>query len=451
MQTLPLPLPLLVLLSGAALAQAEAPTLDTGDTAWMLVAASLVLLMTPGLAFFYGGLTRASNVLNTMMMSVASIGLVAVLWTLGGYTLAFGEGGNALIGGLGNLGLEGLTGALTGTIPSYVFAAFQAMFAIIALALISGAVVERMRFGAFLLFGGLWSLLIYAPLAHWVWSADGWLFNLGALDFAGGTVIHIAAGVSALVAAMVLGPRLGYPRSVHVPHNVPFVLLGAGLLWFGWMGFNAGSALAANQTAALALINTLIAPAAAMLAWLAWESVGREGVGREGVGGESVGGEGSRTGKPTAVGAATGLVVGLVAITPACAFVTPWAAIVIGVLGATASFWAVQAKRRLRADDALDVFACHGVAGIVGAMLTGALAWTTGSGQPVGEQLVTQLIGVVATVAFTGLGSFLLLKGVSVLTPLRVSSRHETQGMDLSAHSEQGYGDEGAPVFVGGD
>ena len=248
--------------------------INTGDTAWMLISAALVLLMTPGLAFFYGGLTRAQSVLNTMMMSVVSIGLVAILWTLAGYTIAFGEGGNAFLGGLGHLGLGGLSGQLTGTIPSYVFAAFQAMFAIIAVALISGAVVERMRFGAFVLFGALWSLFIYAPLAHWVWNADGWLFKDGALDFAGGTVIHISAGISALVAAFVLGPRIGYPRSAHVPHNVPLVLLGAGLLWFGWMGFNAGSALAANQTAALALITTLIAPAAAMLTWLLWESSG---------------------------------------------------------------------------------------------------------------------------------------------------------------------------------
>ncbi|MEW6421994.1 MAG: ammonium transporter, partial [Deinococcota bacterium] len=392
-------LPLLVLLSGAALAESTTPVLNAGDTAWMLVAAALVLLMTPGLAFFYGGLTRAGSVLNTMMMSVTSLGLVGVLWTLAGYTLAFGPGGNALIGGLANLGLAGVPGALWGTIPSSVFASFQAMFAIIALALVSGAVVERMRFGAFLCFGGLWSLLIYAPLAHWVWSADGWLYKLGALDFAGGTVIHIAAGVSALVAAAVLGPRLGYPRAAHVPHNVPFVLLGAGLLWFGWIGFNAGSALAANQTAALALLTTLVAPAAALLTWLAWESRGE--------------------GKPTAVGAATGLVVGLVAITPACAYVTPWAALLIGVLGASASFWTVQVKQRLRADDALDVFACHGVAGIVGALLTGALAWTTGSGKPLGEQLLIQALGVAASVLFTGLGSFLLLKLVNVLMPLR--------------------------------
>ncbi|BDP42730.1 ammonium transporter [Deinococcus aetherius] len=428
-------LPLLVLLGGAALAQDATPTLNSGDTAWMLVSAALVLLMTPGLAFFYGGLTRAQSVLNTMMMSVISIGLVGVLWMLAGYTLAFGEGGNALVGGLGNLGLEGLKDGLTGTIPTYVFAAFQAMFAIIALALISGAVVERMRFGAFILFGALWSLLIYSPLAHWVWSADGWLFKLGALDFAGGTVIHIAAGVSALVAAFVLGPRMGYPRTAHVPHNVPFVLLGAGLLWFGWMGFNAGSALSAGQTAGLAFITTLIAPAAAMLTWLAWES--------------------GRNGKPTAVGAATGLVVGLVAITPACAFVSPWASVIVGALGATASFWAVQYKHRLGADDSLDVFACHGVAGIVGALLTGALAWTTGSGKPAFEQLLIQALGVLASVAFTGLGSFVLLRLVSLLTPLRVPASQEVAGIDISAHSEQGYSENetglGAPVFLGGD
>ncbi|WP_027461249.1 ammonium transporter [Deinococcus murrayi] len=423
------------LLACGGSAGATAPALSSGDTAWMLVAAAMVLLMTPGLAFFYGGLTRAQSVLNTMMMSIASLGLVGVLWTLAGYTLAFGEGGNALVGGLGNLGLEGLSGQLSGTIPATVFAAFQGMFAIIALALVSGAVVERMRFGAFLLFGGLWSLLIYAPLAHWVWSADGWLFGLGALDFAGGTVIHIAAGVSALVAARVLGPRLGHPHAAHVPHNVPFVLLGAGLLWFGWMGFNAGSALAANETAGLALLNTLVAPAAALLVWLALES--------------------GRAGKPTAVGAATGLVVGLVAITPACAFVTPWAALTIGGLGAAASFAVVGAKARLGADDALDVFACHGVAGIVGALLTGALAWTTGSGEAVGRQLLVQLLSVGATVALTGLGTLLLLRLVSLVTPLRVSPRQEVLGMDLCAHREQGYRDAdgslGAPVFVGGD
>ncbi len=432
---LKLAVPLIVALGGAALAQDAPPELNSGDTAWMLASAALVLLMTPGLALFYGGLTRAQSVLNTMMMSVISIGLVGVLWMMAGYTIAFGEGGNAFAGSLVNFGLGGLTDQLTGTIPTYVFAAFQAMFAIIALALISGAVVERMRFGAFVLFGGLWTLLIYSPLAHWVWSADGWLFKDGALDFAGGTVIHISAGISALVAAFVLGPRLGFPRHPHVPHNVPLVLLGAGLLWFGWMGFNAGSALSAGQTAGLAFITTLIAPAAAMLTWLAFES--------------------SRSGKPTAVGAATGLVVGLVAITPACAFVSPWAAVVVGVAGAAASYGAVQLKHRLGADDSLDVFACHGVAGIVGALLTGALAWTTGQGKPVGEQMLVQLLSVAASLAYAGAGSFLLLKLVSVVTPLRVPASQEVGGMDIAAHSEQGYSDSetglGAPVFVGGD
>lgn len=428
------PLPLIVALGGVALAQDAAPTLNTGDTAWMLVSAALVLLMTPGLALFYGGLTRAQSVLNTMMMSVVSIGLVGVLWMLAGYSIAFGEGGNAFVGSLANVGLNGLTDGLTGTIPTSVFAAFQAMFAIIALALISGAVVERMRFGAFVLFGGLWTLLIYSPLAHWVWSADGWLFKAGALDFAGGTVIHLSAGISALVAAFVLGPRIGFPRSAHVPHNVPLVLLGAGLLWFGWMGFNAGSALAANQTAGLAFLTTLIAPAAAMLTWLGLES--------------------SR-GKPTAVGAATGLVVGLVAITPACAFVSPWAAVIVGAAGAAASYGAVQLKHRLGADDTLDVFACHGVAGIVGALLTGALAWTTGQGKPVGEQMAIQLLSVAASLVWAGAGSFILLKLVSVVMPLRIPASQEVGGIDISAHSEQGYADSetglGAPVFVGGD
>ena len=265
---------------------------------------------------------------------------------LGGYSIAFAPG-NAFFGNLSAAGFNGLDNAVNGTIPSYVFAAFQAMFAVIALALISGAVVERMRFGAFLLFGGLWSLLIYSPLAHMVWGG-GWLGVRGALDFAGGTVIHIAAGVSALVAAFVLGPRIGHGRTAHVPHNVPFVLLGAAILWFGWIGFNAGSALGANQSAALAFMTTCVATAAAMLTWLVWESV--------------------RGGKPTAVGAATGLVVGLVAITPACGFVSPWASLIVGIAGATASFWAVQFKQSLQADDALDVFACHGVAGIVGAL-----------------------------------------------------------------------------------
>ena len=427
--------PVLALLSaGAALAADAKPVLDTGDTAWMIVAAALVLFMTPGLAFFYGGLTRSQSVLNTMMMSFISIGLVFVLWVLGGYSIAFTEG-NSVFGGLSAFGLNGLADQISGTIPSYVFVAFQAMFAIIALALISGAIIERMRFGAYVLFGALWSLLIYSPLAHMVWGPGGWLLTLGALDFAGGTVIHIAAGVSALVAALVLGPRLGAGRIAHVPHNVPFVLLGAAILWFGWIGFNAGSALAANQTAALAFVTTCAATAAAMLSWLFWES--------------------ARGGKPTAVGAATGLVVGLVAITPACGFVSPWAALIIGMVGASASFWAVQYKHILGADDALDVFACHGVAGIVGALLTGAFAWTTGAGKPFWEQMGIQALAVVVSIVFTGLGSFVLLKLVGLLMPLRVTASQEISGIDISSHSEQGYAENesglSTPVMIGGD
>ena len=426
-------LPLLTLLTAsAALAQDAKPVLDTGDTAWMIVAAALVLFMTPGLAFFYGGLTNSRSVLNTMMMSFVSIGLVFVLWMLGGYSIAFTES-NPFFGNLSAFGFNGLAGQLSGTIPSYVFAAFQAMFAIIALALISGAVIERMRFGAFILFGALWSVLLYSPLAHMVWGPGGFLLTLGALDFAGGTVIHIAAGISALVAALVLGPRLGAGRVAHAPHNVPFVLIGAAILWFGWIGFNAGSALGANQTAALAFITTCAATAAAMLTWLFWES--------------------ARGGKPTAVGAATGLVVGLVAITPACGFVSPWASLVVGALGATASFWVVQAKSALKADDALDVFACHGVAGIVGALLTGAFAWTTGSGKPFWEQMGIQALAILIAVVLTGAGTFILLKLVGLVIPLRVTASQEVSGIDIASHAEQGYtdGETGlsTPVMIG--
>jgi len=432
----------LTLLAATGTALADTAKLDTGDTAFMLVASALVLLMTPGLAFFYGGLVRGKAVLNTMMMSFVAIGIVGVLWVTVGYSLAFGPGGNALIGSLQHVGLAGLNGQLSGTIPAYLFMIFQAMFAIITPALISGAVVDRMRFGAYVLFIALWSLVIYAPLAHWVWSSDGWLFKLGALDFAGGTVVHISAGVSGLIAALVLGPRLVSTKRTAVPHNVPFVLLGAGLLWFGWFGFNAGSALAANGTAALAFVTTNTATAAAMLAWLLWEVI--------------------RGQKPTAVGAATGAVVGLVAITPACGFVSPVSAILIGLIASTASFWAVQYKHRSNADDALDVFACHGIGGITGAVLTGVFAQqaynAAGSGLLDGNvrQVGIQLLATVATVAFTALGSFVLLKIVAVVTGgLRVTTAQETLGVDVTSHQEQGYteqeGSLGAPVLLGGD
>ena len=433
-------------LAGMASAQAAAPTpkLDTGDTAFMLLSAALVMLMTPGLAFFYGGMVRGKSVLNTMMMSFIALAIVGVLWAVVGYTLAFGAGGGDWLGSFVNAGLKGTTGpgSLVGTIPTPVYVAFQAMFAIIAPALISGSVVDRMRFGAFALFVALWSLLIYSPLAHWVWSSDGWLFKKGILDFAGGTVIHIAAGISGLVAALVIGPRMPLVRRAALPHNVPFVLLGAALLWFGWFGFNAGSALGANYIAANAFMTTNTATAAALLGWLGWELL--------------------RGQKPTAVGAATGAVVGLVAITPACGYVSPMAAVVIGLVAATASFWAVQLKQRFRMDDALDVFACHGVAGIVGALLTGVFAskWvnqTIAGGGVDGNwgQVGIQAIGVLTTLAFVGVGSFILLKLIGLVMPLRVTERQETEGIDLVSHEEDAYREAentlSAPVMLGGD
>ncbi len=408
----------LVALLGVAFAQ----EINAGDTAWMLTSSALVLLMTPGLAFFYGGLARGKSVLNTMLMSFVAMGIVGVLWIVLSYSLAFGEGGNAFVGGLSALGLSGIgSDSVSGTIPTFVFVIFQAMFAIITPALISGAVVDRMKFSAYVAFITLWSVLIYAPLAHWVWSSDGWLFNLGALDFAGGTVVHMSAGFSALVAAWLLGPRLASTKRTALPHNIPFVLLGAGLLWFGWFGFNAGSALAANGTAALAFVTTNTAAAAAMIAWLMCEMI--------------------RGHKPSAVGAATGAVVGLVTITPAAAFVTPVAAIAVGAIGAIVAFGVVQLKNRIGIDDALDVFACHGVGGTVGAILTGVFAFTTGSGVATGQQVIIQLISVGATLAFASIGTVVLLKLIDATIGLRISAQDETVGIDLASHQEEGYSD----------
>jgi ammonium transporter, Amt family len=437
--------PLLVALAGLSQAQDAKLTLEAvntnaltgisrGDTAWMIVATALVLLMTPALAFFYGGLARSKTVLNTMMMSFIALGVVAILWPLIGYTIAFGSGGNGLLGGFSNVLLSGIApadlwknGGVNYNIPVYLFMLFQMMFAVITPALISGAIIDRMKFGSYVLFISLWSLLIYAPLAHWVWAGDGWLFAKGALDFAGGTVVHIAAGVSGLVAAIVLGPRSSANRRSSVPHNIPFVLLGAALLWFGWFGFNAGSSLAADSIAVVAFMNTAIAPAAAMLAWLLWEVL--------------------RGQKPTAVGAATGAVVGLVAITPACAYVSMPSGILIGLVAATASFWVVQLKNRMAADDALDVFACHGIGGIVGALLTGVLAekkmtgWDAARGLIDGksDQLWIQFQAVGSTVLWAGLGTFVLMHLVKAIMGVRVSVQQENLGTDLSAHAEEGY------------
>src|SRR2546428_11333115 len=367
--------------------------MNAADTAWMLMSTALVLLMTPALAFFYGGLVRSKNALNTMMMSYVSLGFVGVLWAIVGYSLAFAPG-NALIGDSSWLFLRGVGLEAKGSIPHLLFMAYQGTFAIITAALISGAIVERMRFGPYLAFITLWALTVYAPVAHWVWGG-GWLARLGALDFAGGTVVHVNAGVGALVAAVLLGPRKDYGRQALLPHSVPFVLLGASLLWFGWFSFNGGSALGANASAALAFVNTLLAPMAPLVVWMLLGL--------------------ARTGKATAVGAATGIVVGLVAITPGAGFVSPMSAVAIGAIAALPSYYAIQWRSRTRLDDSLDVLAAHGVGGALGALLTGvfaARAWggTAGllSGHP--AQLPRQAAAVLATATYSAAGTSALPK-----------------------------------------
>jgi Amt family ammonium transporter len=402
------------------------------DTAWMLVATGMVLLMTPALAFFYGGLVRSKNALNTMMMSFAALGVVGVVWALAAYSVAFAPGG-ALVGGLDHVALAGVDLEPRGTIPHILFMGYQGTFAIVTAALISGAVVERMRFGAYLLFIALWTLGVYAPVAHWVWGG-GWLARLGALDFAGGTVVHVNAGVTALVAALVVGPRHDYGRQALLPHSVPFVLLGAGLLWFGWLGFNGGSALAANGTAALAAVNTLLAPCGTAVVWLALDRV--------------------RTGRMTAVGIATGLVVGLVAVTPAAGYVGPLAAIAIGALAAPVSYFGLVWRARTRLDDSLDVTPAHGLGGVVGALLTGVFAaavWggTDGlvTGRPV--QVAFQAAGVAAVVGYAAVASWILLRLVGVVIPLRPASRDEAVGLDVTQHGEEAYSTgEGAVLLL---
>src|SRR5690348_10907229 len=335
----------------------SAPPVDAGDTAWLLTSTALVMVMLPGLALFYGGLVRRSSSLNTHMMTIAALGIVGVQWVVCGYSLAFAPGA-PWIGGLAWVGFAHVgadpNAAYAAGVPHLAFAAFQAMFAAITVALISGAVVERMRFPLYLAFALAWTTLVYDPLAHWVWGDGGWLHSLGALDFAGGTVVHVSAGTAALVAALMLGRRHAIARGGLVPHNVPFALLGAGLLWFGWFGFNAGSALNASPLAVTAFVNTHAAAAAALACWLLLDL--------------------ARSRRTTAVGAATGAIVGLVAITPAAGFVTPRSALLIGALAAGAVYLAMQLRAHSKIDDALDVFACHGVAGILGALLTGVFA-----------------------------------------------------------------------------
>jgi len=405
---------------------------NPAHTAWMLVACAMVLLMTPALAFFYGGLVRAKNALNTMMMSFAAMGVVAIVWAVAGYSLAFaGEG--RWIGDLAFVGLRGVGLEAHGEIPHLLFMAYQGTFAIITAALISGAVVERMRFGPYLAFIGAWTLFVYAPICHWVWGG-GWLAGLGALDFAGGTVVHVNAGVAALVAAMVLGPRKDYGRQALLPHNVPFVLLGAALLWFGWLGFNGGSALAADGAAVLAFVNTLLAPAATLVVWMVLDL--------------------RRTGQVTAVGAATGIVVGLVAITPAAGFVGPMAAIALGAVAALPSYFAILFMARTRLDDSLDVAAAHGVGGLVGALLTGVLAraaWGGADGLLAGNprQLLVQAIGLAAVLAYSGGVSLGLLWLIDRVVPLRAEARRQGVGLDVVEHGEEAYSHgEGAVLIL---
>jgi Amt family ammonium transporter len=397
--------------------------MNAADTGWMLISTALVLLMTPALAFFYGGLVRPKNALNTMMTSYISFGFVGVLWAVVGYSLAFGQGSNWL-GDLSRLFLRGVGLEPQGTIPHLLFMCYQGTFAIITAALISGAIVERMRFSAYILFISLWSIVVYAPVAHWVWGG-GWLAKMGALDFAGGTVVHVNAGIAALVAAICVGPRRDYKKSPLLPHNVPFTLLGAGLLWFGWFGFNAGSALAANNIAALAFTTTFLAPMGTLFVWTMLDIV--------------------RTGKPTAVGAATGIVVGLVAITPAAGFVGPMSAIVLGGIAAFPSYFGLLWRAKTSLDDSLDVVAAHGLGGTVGALLTGVFAQKSLNGVADGllygnpAQLGIQAAAVAAALVYSGVLSYVLLKVIGAIVPLRASADDESVGLDLSQHGEEAY------------
>ncbi|MGB5465046.1 MAG: ammonium transporter [Sedimenticolaceae bacterium] len=420
-------LPLLLLPAGALAADG---TISAANTAWILTSTALVLFMTlPGLALFYGGLVRSKNVLSVLMQCFGIAGIVSLLWLIAGYSLAFGEG-NAWIGDLSKVMLSGVTrSSLSGDIPESLFMLFQMTFAIITPALIIGGFAERMKFSAMLLFSALWLFLVYVPITHWVWGG-GWLGAMGLYDFAGGTVVHITAGVAALVAALVLGPRRGFPETAMPPHNMTMTVMGAGMLWVGWFGFNGGSALAANGDAAMAMLVTHISAAAGALLWMAMEWL--------------------KFGKPSALGAVTGMVAGLGTITPASGFVGPGGALVIGTLAGIVCFNATMfMKRVLKIDDSLDVFPVHGVGGMLGTVLAGVFA-STGLGvfsgygfadgiSGMGGQVYVQLVGIGATVAFTVVVTYLILKVVGALIGLRVAEDQETEGLDIALHEERGY------------
>ncbi len=412
-----------IVLSGGQ-AWAQEGKIDSGDTAWILASSALVMAMTlPGLALFYGGLVRSKNVLGTIMHSAILLCVISLVWVLWGYTLAFGPDKGGVVGGLEWLGLRGVGVEPSGyasTIPHQVFMVFQLMFAAITVALMTGAFAERMKFSALLLFSVLWSTLIYSPLAHWVWGG-GWLGAMGALDFAGGAVVHISSGFGALACAIVLGKRKGYGTEAMVPHNLPMTVLGAGLLWFGWFGFNAGSALGANETAAVAFVATHTAAAAGAVSWMVAEWIHR--------------------GKPTTLGVASGIIAGLATITPGAGFMGPLSALLIGLVAGVACYVAVVWKERLGYDDSLDVVGIHGVGGFIGILAVGLLASVGATGLFFGNaaQLGYQAVMAVATLVFCFVGTWVLLKVVDLLVGLRVTPEDEELGLDLSQHNERAY------------
>ena len=427
-----------LVMPGLALAEEAAPALNSGDTAWMLTATALVLFMTiPGLALFYGGMVRSKNVLSVMMQCFAITGLMSILWVVYGYSMAFDTTGmekgvlnfNSFVGGFSKAFLSGVTPenltSATALFPEAVFITFQMTFAIITPALIVGAFAERMKFSAMLVFMGIWFTLVYAPIAHMVWSGDGALmWDWGVLDFAGGTVVHINAGIAGLVCCLVLGKRKGYPTTPMAPHNLGYTLMGAAMLWIGWFGFNAGSAAAANGTAGMAMLVTQIATAAAALGWMFAEWIGH--------------------GKPSALGIASGVVAGLVAITPAAGTVGPMGALVIGLAsGVICYFCATTLKRKLGYDDSLDAFGVHGVGGIIGAILTGVFAAPAlggfGTVTDIGMQVWIQAKGVIFTVVYTAIVTYVILKVLDVVMGLRVNEEEESVGLDLAQHNERGY------------
>ena len=415
----------LVFLALAPPSFAASATVNKADTAWLLVSSSLVLLMVPGLALFYGGMVRSKNAINTLMMSLVCMGIVTIEWIALGYSLSFGEGLGGFLGGLDHLFLKGVGMAplkdYAATVPGLAFVTFQMMFAIITPALVSGAVVERMKFSAYILFILLWSIFVYDPICHWVWAKDGWLFKLGALDFAGGTVVHINAGVAAIVAALVLGKREGFLEEKLLPHSVIITALGTGLLWFGWFGFNAGSALESGKLAAMAFITTHIAAAAGAFSWLIAEYI--------------------RFGKASTIGFCSGAVAGLVAITPASGFVGVKGALIIGIIAGVLCSYTVELKMRFGYDDSLDVFGVHGIGGLWGAIATGLFASIGAKGLIYGgiSQLLKQVAAIVATIAYSAVVTFVILKVLDAIIGLRVSSEDEEMGLDLTQHGEEAY------------